>query len=192
MNKLAVEIEKPRLFYGPDKKKAYALETYMIENEISEIGNYEIGYKNRIMKNGEERYSGLDMTPEERVIRTLMVKKMDKAELDMIHVYEKERMNRFLTVSEVQKLIKHSLKMYDKWSEELMKFVQQWMKDNRTWPEYKKYKDFLVPKNFIYDLEYDGMTWHHAVDNSVFYCFTPINFVSMKGKGQRQLQEVMG
>lgn len=164
-----------RRFYSGDSLAA-RLESYLIEKGINEIGDnandqlrqkYEIKVGSKI---GEVRPIGLAMSHEERLYRLKDICFLDEELLSKLHAYEQTRMVRFiLTTDEMRGILKigrdklpSQVKMspeeFEGWGEVLKK----------SYPPMGTFKGLPIPPYFIYDLNFDGMNYHHAIDRKAW------------------------
>lgn len=164
-----------RRFYSGDSIAA-RLESYIIANDIKEIGDNSNDQLRAIYEikeghwKGEVRPNGLSMSTDERVYRTKDVCFLDEENLLKMHSYEQRRMIRFLASTDeirgVLKIGRDKLPSQVKMSPD--EFEQWQALTQRSKPQMQKFNGFLIPPYFIYDNNFDGMNYHHAIDSNAW------------------------
>lgn len=176
-----INLEQPAqtTWYAPETT-AGKLERLLQAEGTPWIGDMEYRSKKYTRKDGEIRPGGVDMDPGERAYRTYCVKQLTKFGLDKVHAFEQANLDRFLLREEMEKIAKEKIGA-TQFTPEQREYAIEFNNGHRPLND-KKYKGFLVPAYFIYDVEFDGMCWHHAADLCVWYA--PWDFPLSVGKAR--------
>lgn len=160
--------ETPIRFYT--EGLAARLEELLISKKVKQIGSMKYREKYILKKPLFEgvcdiRSAGLDMTDNQRAYRTVDIKKLTRDELGTVQRHEQKRLTRFLIgPTEIRYIVNNheipdQISIDDKTLERIVLFNIR----NRP-PLTRKYDGLSIPPYFEYDLEFDGMDYHHAWD----------------------------
>ena len=138
---------------------------HMIQNKINDIGDTQFRVKagKRFLdRHGEIRAASIDLDIRDRAVRTVLVNRLNTDQLEKLHDLERS-LGRFLVVpSIIAKFRMEHIRYFDDYQiGEIIKF------QNRTRPERKKFDNYFVPPYFEPDYEFDGMEYHHQIDELV-------------------------
>ena len=175
--------EKPASgFRYAGNSAAAKLERTMFEKNVTHIGSSN-AWEKRVNKNGEERYGGLDLTPEARAYRTVDIKKLSAAELARLHEFEIKHCARFVIgPSEMRSVLKNqSIPDQFPLTAEQMEYVKRLNDDHRPIAD-RHFMGLPVPPYFAHDYDFDGMVYHHAWDRTVWRI--PLEMPKGRGRGK--------
>lgn len=113
-----------------------------------------------------ERAPGLDLTIESRAYRTLDIRKFSRDEIERIHNHEKS-LGLFITFLEMKRVTSR-LKVPNQFhlKPDQLDDVRKFNNSHRPLAA-RMFHGMRIPPYFVYDLEFDGMEYHHAWDLSV-------------------------
>lgn len=165
-NSIADSIPKLSRFYVPGER-GYELESYMLENKITHIGDY-AELENWYKQTNYQRSRAIEMPSPERTARSLAILRL--ADINQLLDWHKAEstIGYFLPLwaTEVKGMrdkIKLSDIEYNHFSRNIGKFT----------PKYSEFThntySHNIPPYFIYDLNFDGMTFHHSWDKNLFH-----------------------
>ena len=137
---------------------------YMRSKNIYNIGDINSVSK-AIIKSGDQRCASVDLIREDRAIRSLTITKLQDIDLDKLHEYELNKMDRLLFGSEIQKVIKSFIKWDHKIEPHQMEYLIVFQDEHR--PEPKKFHGISIPAYFPLDNTFDGMIYHHQWDRVI-------------------------
>lgn len=164
------ELITPGHFYKAETSSG-KLERYLINKGIPWIGDIDLRTKTHKIKEGHEkgevRPGGLDLNPRERAERTLFIKKLSREGLAKAQDYEARFLTRFLTFDEISRIIKEPASNPESIPQKQYESLIEFNNQHRP-PNTKTFETFPVPAYFLYDVEFDGMIYHHAWDRLVY------------------------
>lgn len=180
------KLDEEKTYYT--KGIAYELEKYLMENGIKTIGDEKAGREKRRMANGKIRTPIWEPDPETRVMRTFIIKGgISETELRDWQEYEKKHCRYLLsTTRELKHILKRQIDFPKaQWNEKLISHVMEWVRKQH--PQYRKYHGLPIPPYFIYDVEFDGMEFEHALDWKIYYSngVDLTGFLRSEGKNER-------
>ena len=146
----------------------YDLEQYLLANDIDQIGTMD----KAVRYAAEDKLLGIDLTYERRCWRTWYIKTMlnthgTREKLAAWHANELRRWEflDFFMVRDKLGLFKND-ETQVKFDDHFLAVLHDYNKSHM--PPNRKYLHFSVPAYFYYDVEFDGMAFHHAHDFCVF------------------------
>lgn len=143
----------------------YELEQYLLANNIDQIGTMD----KAVRYAAEDKLLGIDLTYERRCWRSWYIKTMIKTREQLAHWHAIElprwEFMDFFWVRDKLGLRKDD-ETQVKFDEYFLATLHDYNKAHM--PPNRKYLHFSVPAYFYYDVEFDGMAFHHAKDFCVF------------------------
>lgn len=170
-----------KFWYKADTEKG-RLERRLIDAKVFQIGTFD--EKKYRLDNGDTRYPGVDLNDEQRALRTSLLKNFEMNELKQIHEFELRKYGNFLSYGQMCKIVGRTPDASSrKWNDDLFKYLVKFNDDHRPVTD-REFMGVRIPPYFYYDAEFDGMTYHHSWDNSIWYAdinYEP-NFSVIDGK----------
>ena len=159
-------IPVPLRFYTKPDTLAYKLEEHILSNNIESIGELDYRDKNRdkfLTEKGGIRPASVDLSPAERRLRTVHIKKMQKETLEKMHIKE-QKIGRLFTCLEIGAFAKYHKDFIgiESLNTKQVEAVAAFQTEHR--PILEEIWGFKIPPYFIYDCKFDGMQWHHSFD----------------------------
>lgn len=164
---------KPGRYYSGNTL-ADRLESYLMEKKISWIGQEDKWRLQLEIKEGQNkgsvRSASLEMNPVSRAYRTKDIIQLSEEGLMLLHQWEQGRMMRFVIgpteIRGTLRLSSNDLPDQTPLSPTELETYQSLNEKSR--PELMKYDGFLIPPYFVYDNNFDGMNYHHAIDRNAW------------------------
>ena len=155
----------------PKDTLAGKLETAMHEAGINYIGDPKCREKFTIEKGqheGDVRWSGFDMDDSQRAYRTADIIQLSLTGLKTLHLYKDKRMVRFaIGPSEINPITKEKIRNQTHLDEKQIAEIKKFNGEHKPTLT-REFLGYKIPPYFWYDMEFDGMLYHHEWDMNVW------------------------
>lgn len=140
------------------------LQSYLTKNNIPHIGNAD----KKVEPNKREIYrpKSIDLSRFSRCYRSFYIKQLTLEGLKKVHEYEEDFMERFLLASEMSKISRQEIKLFEIKESELDAIIK--FQDKHR-PKCSDFRGIPIPPYFENDYDFDGMTYHHSWDLNIWH-----------------------